>query len=549
MRRFAVAFLAAMVALIAMQASPAGSALAAGQYDPGPRVAPGVFLAEVPRGGPSAEREASAGELQPRIVGGDLTTIAEWPWQAAVTLNPAFYPGNGFDRQFCGGSLVAPTIIVTAAHCVHKAGNTFYPVSDHASITGRTTLSNSSQGQEIAWSNYFIFVNTSGQPLFDPQTFDWDVVIAQLSSPSPSSNSTPIQIAGADEATFWAPGNENAWATGWGTISSGGSKSDTLREVNVDRIADSACGAATSYGSDFHPETMVCAGEMLGGQDTCQGDSGGPLVTPVGGGAFRLIGDTSWGNGCALPNHPGVYGRVAQNPMCSALQSGIQTVAGLNVVGAGGCLGTGTPPSPPQRTLTLSLGGSGTGSVTGPGISCPGDCTQTYADGTSVTLNASATGGSSFAGWSGACSGTGSCLLTMDADKGVTATFNPPPPPPQPPPVSEPELPLGSAPLIPLGPAAEPPTCKGKPATIVGTSGNDVPNGTPDKDVIVGLGGNDKLSGLAGNDLICGGSGKDTLKGGKGTDKLFGEAGNDTLTGGPGKDKLKGGPGKDKQVQ
>ena len=53
------------------------------------------------------------------------------------------------------------------------------------------------------------------------------------------------------------------------------------------------------------------------------------------------------------------------------------------------------------------------------------------------------------------------------------------------------------------------PTCKGKPATIVGTNGRDVRKGTSGKDVMVGLGGNDKLSGLAGNDLICGGAGKD----------------------------------------
>jgi Ca2+-binding RTX toxin-like protein len=98
-------------------------------------------------------------------------------------------------------------------------------------------------------------------------------------------------------------------------------------------------------------------------------------------------------------------------------------------------------------------------------------------------------------------------------------------------------------------PAAAPPTCKGKPATIVGTNGNDTRKGTSGKDVIAGLGGKDKLSGLAGNDLICGGAGKDTLNGGKGNDKLYGEAGKDTLKGGPGKDKLKGGAGKDKQIQ
>jgi hypothetical protein len=84
------------------------------------------------------------------------------------------------------------------------------------------------------------------------------------------------------------------------------------------------------------------------------------------------------------------------------------------------------------------------------------------------------------------------------------------------------------------------PTCKGKPPTIVGTSGNDVRKGTPGRDVMVGLGGNDQLFGLAGNDTICGNSGKDTL---------LGQQGKDTLKGGPGKDRLKGGAGKDKQIQ
>jgi RTX calcium-binding nonapeptide repeat (4 copies) len=121
--------------------------------------------------------------------------------------------------------------------------------------------------------------------------------------------------------------------------------------------------------------------------------------------------------------------------------------------------------------------------------------------------------------------------------------------------------------VSPPAPPAPIATCKGKQATIVGTSGSDGRKGTSAKDVIVGLGGNDKLSGVAGNDLICGGKGADVLMGGpgsdflsgqKGNDKLFGgkdndklsgKAGKDTLKGGPGKDKLKGGAGRDKEVQ
>jgi trypsin len=338
----------------------AGTAFAA--PPPGPEVAPGIFLAEASE---VADADASPAESSvehanrsSRIVGGNATTIAEWPWQVAITQNPAIYAGNGFQRQFCGGSLVAPNIVITAAHCTFEVfgSSGFDDPSNFASITGRTTLSNSGQGQEIAWSDYFVLTDASGRPLYNPSTSEWDVVFAQLASPSPSSNSTPIMIAGADEAAFWAPGDENAFATGWGTTLSGGigpfGKQDTLRAVQIDVIADTTCGSATSYGTGFRRQTMVCAGEIAGGQDTCQGDSGGPLVVPIGGGAFRLVGDTSFGNGCALPNFPGVYGRLAQDPMCTALQNGIQAVAGVNVVGSPGSCSAAGDSSPPETLIT-----------------------------------------------------------------------------------------------------------------------------------------------------------------------------------------------------
>jgi hypothetical protein len=88
-------------------------------------------------------------------------------------------------------------------------------------------------------------------------------------------------------------------------------------------------------------------------------------------------------------------------------------------------------------------------------------------------------------------------------------------------------------------------TCKGRPATYVGTPGVDVIAGSAGDDVIAALEGNDDVSGLAGNDLICGGAGKDKLRGGPGKDKLFGEAGKDKLTGGGAKDVCKGGGGND----
>jgi hypothetical protein len=88
-------------------------------------------------------------------------------------------------------------------------------------------------------------------------------------------------------------------------------------------------------------------------------------------------------------------------------------------------------------------------------------------------------------------------------------------------------------------------TCKGKPATKVGTDGPDEIVGTDERDVIAALDGNDKVSGLKGKDLICGGKNKDTLKGGKGKDKLLGQKGRDKLRGGGGEDTCKGGKGDD----
>jgi Divergent InlB B-repeat domain len=76
-----------------------------------------------------------------------------------------------------------------------------------------------------------------------------------------------------------------------------------------------------------------------------------------------------------------------------------------------------------HRTLSVSTTGQGSGHITGPGVKCGVDCSEVYADGTQVSLNAKPGEHSKFAGWSGGCAGTGSCELTIDADKSVSARF------------------------------------------------------------------------------------------------------------------------------
>ena len=99
---------------------------------------------------------------------------------------------------------------------------------------------------------------------------------------------------------------------------------------------------------------------------------------------------------------------------------------------------TFTSSSSQQQTLLVSTAGTGSGTVTSDpaGINCPSQCSAGFNPGTVVILTATPLSGHTFAGWSGDCTGTGTCALTMSTGHSVTATFTAPPPPPPPPPPS-----------------------------------------------------------------------------------------------------------------
>ena len=108
----------------------------------------------------AANTATASGDASFRVVGGETATIDEYPWQVAVVISPAESGGNAFQRQFCGGVLVTPRIVLTAAHCVQDtdpdlpddpSGDATPRIDpdDVDVVLGRTTLS-SSAGEEKA---------------------------------------------------------------------------------------------------------------------------------------------------------------------------------------------------------------------------------------------------------------------------------------------------------------------------------------------------------------------------------------------------------------
>jgi hypothetical protein len=110
--------------------------------------------------------------------------------------------------------------------------------------------------------------------------------------------------------------------------------------------------------------------------------------------------------------------RVASCPRGTATPT-----AGTTVPQAPSVSNTSPPQPPPSYALSVMILGSGSGSVTGSGIACPGSCSQSYQSGSGVSLSTTSDPGSTFVGWYGACTGSGTCALTMGQAQSVEAVF------------------------------------------------------------------------------------------------------------------------------
>jgi secreted trypsin-like serine protease len=214
-----------------------------------------------------------------QIVGGDRASIADHSYTVYLTTKDGF--------QFCGGTLVRDNKVITAAHCtVGKKP------ADVLVVAGRE---DKESGAGVTSPVRTVWVH----PSFTDVRSGADVSVLTLEQRLPYAM---LALPGKDDTDLYAAGQPGL-VLGWGRTAADGQPSRYLLKANVPLVADPDCTKAYPL---YKADAMVCAGVPQGGVDTCQGDSGGPLIV-----AGRLVGITSWGEGCAAPGKPGVYTRVA----------------------------------------------------------------------------------------------------------------------------------------------------------------------------------------------------------------------------------------------
>ncbi|MGZ3117770.1 trypsin-like serine protease [Streptomyces sp. H62] len=246
---------------------------------------------------PAQGSEAPSGTVDPKIIGGTNATLAEAPWMVQLH----YYDATTDEGYFCGGTLIAPAKVLTAAHCVYGldwaqngavvAGTAQLP-SDEGDLHGGRVA-----GVYRQWVN----------PTYRPSTTSGgDLAVLTLNEALPYKT---LRTTSSGDTASYANGTP-ATVYGWGrTSSTSEAISPTLRKATVPMRSDAAC---TSYwGSDFVAGQMACAGNPASGQDAgtvspCNGDSGGPLV--VNG---RIAGVVSWGvKDCVASGAYGVYAKT-----------------------------------------------------------------------------------------------------------------------------------------------------------------------------------------------------------------------------------------------
>jgi secreted trypsin-like serine protease len=266
--------------------------------------------------------------LNSRIVGGQIAVPTRYPYFTYLTIT------TGVQQFNCGGSLIAPDIILSAGHCAVGLGS-IQRIDVMVNYTSHDFTGYEHSRRAIKWLPH---------PNFDIDTLANDILLIKLRSPVNGVpilkvNTIPSRPIVGDLLTVMGFGYTN-----YETLE----EPTNLMEVQVKAINQQICtnfSASMNYVAD---NSIICAGFKKGGKDACDGDSGGPLIIPKKPGYDIGVGIVSFGDKCALPDKPGGYTRI------SYFRSWIaKTMCDLNANTTLNCGNTTTksPTAPPSTSI------------------------------------------------------------------------------------------------------------------------------------------------------------------------------------------------------
>jgi len=241
------------------------------------------------------------GELA-SIAGGQAALPGAYPWQVALVKT-----GKGlYQGYFCGGALVSPRHVLTAASCLDGIKS----ASEFEVVAGVHNLKRPYDGYQMRKVNMFYI-----HPEWDEESRQYDIAVIRLAKPFVLPRTGPaavdaIPLASAANSDF---AGAKGWATGWGMMNADPlNKPKLLQEIGLDILSDAECEVAERWGDQFKGGMLCAAAEegVVGG--ICVRDEGGPLAVKDGGN-WLLAGVASWGEeSYGMGEKPSVFTRVSQ---------------------------------------------------------------------------------------------------------------------------------------------------------------------------------------------------------------------------------------------